>query len=230
MKKLLLALLLQSIICASAAFAALQSMPASGQTWATAKTVIGQNFSYVEGLYTALPNLTVETTPTTGANKVPASSYVLTFDTNANGLPDKLDLSTAGIVETTSAGVISSNTAVKDDAIEFVIDGGGSAITTGVKGFLEIPFTCTINRATLLCDATGSIVVDVWKDTYDNYPPTVADTITASAKPTVSTSNKGQVTTLTGWTTSITSGQILGFNVDSAATVTRCTISLKVTK
>ena len=82
----------------------------------------------------------------------------------------------------------------------------------------------------MLCDQSGSIVVDVWKDTYANYPPTVADTITASAKPTVSTATKGQVTTLTGWTTSITAGDIIGFNVDSATTVQRCTISLKVTK
>jgi hypothetical protein len=116
------------------------------------------------------------------------------------------------------------------DAIEFVIDGGGSAITTGVKGFLEIPYAAAINRATMLCDQSGSIVVDVWKDTYANYPPTVADTITASAKPTVTTATKAQDATLTGWTTAITAGDVIGFNVDSATTVTRCTISLKVAK
>ena len=114
--------------------------------------------------------------------------------------------------------------------ITFIIDGGGSAITTGVKGFLEIPFACTITQATTLADQTGSIVIDIWKDTYANYPPTVADTITAAAKPTISTSNKAQDSTLTGWTTSITAGDILGFNVDSITTVTRVTISLKVTK
>ena len=32
---------------------------------------------------------------------------------------------------------------------------------------------------------SGSIVIDVWKDTYANFPPIVADTITASAKPTL---------------------------------------------
>lgn len=116
------------------------------------------------------------------------------------------------------------------DAIEFVIDGGGSAITTGVKGFLEIPYAATIQRVTTLCDQSGSIVVDLWKDSYANYPPTVADTITASAKPTLSTTTKAQDATLTGWTTSVSAGDIIGYNVDSATTVTRCTISLKVTK
>lgn len=115
-------------------------------------------------------------------------------------------------------------------AIPYVIDGSGSAITTGVKGFLEIPFACTITRATTLADQTGSIVIDIWKDTYANYPPTVADTITASAKPTLSSATKAQDATLTGWTTSIAAGDVLGFNVDSATTVTRVTLSLRVTK
>jgi len=114
--------------------------------------------------------------------------------------------------------------------ITFVIDGGGSTITTGVKGYLEIPFACTITQVTMLADQSGSIVVDVWKDTYANYPPVDADSITASAVPTISSAVKSQDATLTGWTTSIAAGDILGFNVDSATTVQRVTISLRVTK
>ena len=111
-----------------------------------------------------------------------------------------------------------------------MIDGGGSAITTGIKGDLEIPWNATINRATVVCDQSGSIVVDLWKDTYANYPATVADTITASAKPTISAATKAQDTTLTGWTKALSAGDVIRFNVDSASTVTRCTVSLKVTK
>jgi len=114
--------------------------------------------------------------------------------------------------------------------IAFIIDGGGSVLTTGIKGDLEIPFACTINQVTTLLDQSGSIVVDIWKDTYANYPPTVADTITASAKPTVSTEVKAQDSTLTGWTTAIAAGDSLRYNVDSITTATRCLISLKVTK
>ena len=116
------------------------------------------------------------------------------------------------------------------DAIEFVIDGGGSAITTGVKGFLEIPWAGVIDRVTTFCDQSGSVVLDVWLDSYTNYPPTIADTITAAAKPTLSSATKAQDATLTGWTTAITAGDIVGFNVDSATTVERCTISLKVSR
>lgn len=115
-------------------------------------------------------------------------------------------------------------------AITLIIDGGGLAITTGIKGDLMIPFNCTINSVTLLADQSGSIVVDIWKDTYANYPPTGADSITASAKPTISSTTKSQDTTLTGWTTGITAGDTLRFNVDSITTLTRVALILKVTK
>jgi len=127
-----------------------------------------------------------------------------------------------------NATTLAANQKLAD--IAFIIDGGGSTITTGVKGFLEIPFDCTINRATLLADQSGSIVVNIWKDTYANFPPTVADKITASAPPTIASATKAQDSTLTGWTTTITAGDVLAFNVDSVTTIQRVTLSLKVTK
>ena len=121
-------------------------------------------------------------------------------------------------------------TAAKTNVVGIVIDGGGSAITTGVKGYIKVPFACTIGSAQLLADVSGSIVVDVWKDTLANYPPTVADTICASAKPTLSSQTNSNNTTLTGWTTTINADDVLGFNVDSATTVTRVTLELVVTR
>jgi hypothetical protein len=125
---------------------------------------------------------------------------------------------------------ISSAADIKLGTISFVIDGGGYAITTGIKGDLEVPFNCSIIAYTMLADKSGSIVVDVWKDTYASYPPTDADSITASSVPTISSTTKAQNTTLTGWTTSITAGQTLRFNVDSCTTITRVVISLKYRK
>lgn len=116
----------------------------------------------------------------------------------------------------------------QDVTINFVIDGGGQVITTGNKGYIVVDFAATILSATLLADQAGSIVVDVWKDTYANFPPTDADSITASAPPTLSGAQKSQDTTLTGWTTSIAAGEVLAFNVDSASTVQRVTLALKV--
>ena len=115
-------------------------------------------------------------------------------------------------------------------SIQLVLDGQGAVITTGVKADLVIPFNCIITEVTMLADQSGSIVVDIWKDTYTNYPPLVADSITASAKPTITTATKSTDSTLTGWTKSLSIGDTLRFNVDSATTITRVLLTLKVKK
>ena len=69
--------------------------------------------------------------------------------------------------------------------------------------------------------------MDVWKDTYANFPPTQADSITASATPQIISNSKDQDTTLTGWTTGLSDGDVIRFNVSGAATnITICTIQL----
>lgn len=145
----------------------------------------------------------------------------------------KLDMETKAIInveDPTNDQDVATKKFVKTSAVSFVIDGGGSAITTGIKGDILIPFACTITQASLLADQSGSIVLDLWKDTYANSPPTVADTITASAKPTITSATKSQDSTLTGWTTSVAAGDILRINVDSVTSITRCTLALKVTR
>ncbi len=102
--------------------------------------------------------------------------------------------------------------------ISFLIDGGAAVPTTGVKGALQIAFACEIERVDIVADASGSAVVDIWKDTYANYPPTDADSITASAPPTLSSAVKNTDTTLTDWTKAIAAGDYLIFNLDSVAT------------
>jgi hypothetical protein len=111
-------------------------------------------------------------------------------------------------------------------SVQFLIDGSGSAIETGIKGDIRIPFAGTITGAYLLADQTGSIVIDLWKDTTANFPPTVADTITASAKPTISSALKAEDTTLTGWTTTVSAGDIIRVNVDSCTIIQRCLVVL----
>lgn len=117
-----------------------------------------------------------------------------------------------------------------ESGIGCVIDGGGAPITTGQKGCIIVPFRCTIDRVTAIADQTGSIVVDIWKDTYANYPPTVADTIVASAPVTISSAQKAQDATLTGWTKTINANDILCFNVNSCTSITRLTLMLEVTR
>jgi hypothetical protein len=112
-------------------------------------------------------------------------------------------------------------------AITFTLDGGGSAITTGAKGFIPVKRgNFYITSAETAADQSGSIIVDVWSDTYDNLLPTDADTITASAPPTLSSVQKITDSTLTGWTRWIPAGNYVRANVDSATTVTYVTVTL----
>jgi hypothetical protein len=99
-----------------------------------------------------------------------------------------------------------------------------------VKGDLQIPFNCTITSWALMADQSGSVVVDIWKTAFAGFPPTVSNTITGSATPTLSSAQSATSSTLTGWTTSITANDVLRFNVNSVSTITRVTLSLSVTR
>lgn len=112
--------------------------------------------------------------------------------------------------------------------VQFVISGGGSAIPAG--DVLEVPcdFAFTITGVTLLADVTGSVVIDILRTTYSSYDSGFTS-LCASAKPTISSAKKSQDTTLTGWTTAISAGDVLRLHVDSASTVTRVTLALQIT-
>jgi hypothetical protein len=113
-------------------------------------------------------------------------------------------------------------------AIEFVIDGFGATISPGQKGHLEVPFNCTIKRATLLADQVGSIAIGIWKTSFAGFPPTSGSSIVAAAPPTIAGAQSAQDSTLAGWLTNLSAGDILAYNVNSATTITRLTISLLV--
>ena len=125
---------------------------------------------------------------------------------------------------TTDTVTLAPTTNLRTASFGITIDGGGSAITTGVKGYVTIPFGMTITGWDILADQNGSIVIDVWKDTYANYPPTVADTIAGTEKPTISATNKNQDASLSTWSTAVVAGDVVGFNVDSVSALTRVTL------
>lgn len=160
----------------------------------------------------------------------------LLTQTSADTFTGRTVTGTANHITVTNGDGVSGNptlalgSRITTDTIRLVVDGGGSAITTGVKGDIEIPYACTITAVRIFADQTGSIVFDLWKDTYANFPPLVGDSITAAAKPTISSATKSQDSTLTGWTTSVTAGDIIRFNVDSCTSITRATISLTISK
>lgn len=107
------------------------------------------------------------------------------------------------------------------------IDGGGSVITTGLKGYLIISRDMQIRSWNLASDVSGTIRVDVWKDTFANAPPTVTDSIVGSEIPRLASAQFSRDTALATWSnTTVTNGDVIAFSADSAATVTRVTLTV----
>ncbi len=155
---------------------------------------------YTNGVYT----------PPTGAENAAAGQVIRSATWNTVHIDISAALTTIG------QGV----------SLEFAMSGSGSPISTGLKGYLECPMDLTINSWKILADRVGSIVIDIWKVPFASFPPSVANTITGSALPTITTAQSNSSSTLTGWTTTISRSNILAFNVNSCSTIQQVTISL----
>lgn len=123
-----------------------------------------------------------------------------------------------------------TGTAPYSTAFEIVLENGGSVLATGIFCDIDIPFSGTVTGWVMLADQSGSCVIDLWKDEFANYPPTVADSmIGAGTKPNLSSAAASYNVPPLGWTTTaLAGGQTLRVNIDSATTVTRVTLSLRV--
>lgn len=109
--------------------------------------------------------------------------------------------------------------------------GSGMALVaaTADRVARTVPATGTIKKCTVLgAGGPGSVVVDIWRNTYAAYPPTVADTIVASSKPTITAAHKSVDATLTGWSTAVTAGDVLLFVINSASTLTAAQVILDI--
>lgn len=120
----------------------------------------------------------------------------------------------------------------KDFGFTFIIDGGGAAITTGLKGFLISPMVCVINWWSMIADVSGSISVDVWKANLT--VPNAGNSITGGAPPSLTAAQAvfGQGNPLTVWGNgvNVVQNDVLAFNVNSTGgVIQRVTVLLKVT-
>lgn len=136
----------------------------------------------------------------------------------------------SGIAVTNGAASITlaTSTAQRTRAITFAMNGNGTALTTSYAMELYVPYACTITANTLLADQSGSVQLGISKCAFANFPASLTS-IVASAPPTLSAAQSSQDTTLTGWTTAISAGDVLKFTVTSVSTITRLSCVLTVT-
>lgn len=115
-------------------------------------------------------------------------------------------------------------------AINAVFDGGGADIAVGSQATVYVPFGFTVLEAIVLGDQNGSLTCDVWADSYGNYPPTVADSITGSNPPKLVVQEKSSDLILTGWAKSQPAGTTLRFTISLCSGVQWATVVLRVRK
>lgn len=112
--------------------------------------------------------------------------------------------------------------------VEFIIDGGGNPITTGVKGYLRMPWAATISQWAVMADQSGSIQIDILRG--NNVLPTTS-IVGGGTKPNLTSAQFIGRTSPSGWTSTVlVADDWLGFQVTSASTVTRVTLDLALTK
>ena len=109
-----------------------------------------------------------------------------------------------------------------------VFDSAGAGLVTGIAGDVKIDYNCRISSWTLTGDAVGDLVVDIWRSSYDNFPPTIANTICGGSEPTLATEEKATDHVLLGWQTYIHKGDHLRFNIDSVSALDRATLTLEL--
>lgn len=116
------------------------------------------------------------------------------------------------------------------------VDGGGTPPTTGIKGYLTIPFSCTITGWTVIADQSGSASFDVWYIGGSGAPPTAPNVptstnkISASAPIAISSAQSaaGGSSAISTWSPSLSQWGTLAFNLSSVTTCTRISVQLQV--
>jgi hypothetical protein len=95
---------------------------------------------------------------------------------------------------------------------------------------VPVAFDASITKVIVLTQGgTGSCSLDVWKRAYSSYPPTSGQSITGGNKPAITSGIKYQDSTLTGWTTNVSAGDVLTFHLETNSLFTNIAIFVVLT-
>jgi len=95
-----------------------------------------------------------------------------------------------------------------------------------------VDYACTISRASLIADQSGTVSIEVWAQAVGSWgPPTSSQKISASDPVAVSGAASEVDTTLTSWTTSVSAHTGFAWHIASNATsITQVTVALECDK
>jgi hypothetical protein len=105
-------------------------------------------------------------------------------------------------------------------------------VATGVWHYLHFPLGANIHGYTILANASGSIVFDLWVAQYDGTNmPADANSICGAGNPTLTAVQFGQSFDLSAWSSTIIKRDaIMVVNVDSSTTISYAVLTLLLRK
>jgi hypothetical protein len=108
---------------------------------------------------------------------------------------------------------------------------GGLALiaSSAIDVFVDCPVAGTITGVKIFtAGGTGSCSIDVRLVAFASFPPTSGNSIVASDPPAISSGTDYSDNTLSGWTTAIAAGDVLGFHLTSTSIFTSITVQLEI--
>lgn len=160
--------------------------------------------------------------PADAAYVVTEANPSLTNETNLGALTDGyLHITTlAGVASVASVPIVNTT------AIGITIDGSGSEITTGIKGYRQIEKSGTIVSWTILAFETGDIEFNVFGDPFTSFPPSTS--IVGANPPNLVSADSGTDDILSGWSPVVLAGDVIGFSVVSNTGIKKVTLQLDI--
>ena len=108
-------------------------------------------------------------------------------------------------------------------SIDFVIGSGDSIISTGAKGYIQIPTNFVVRKWSIISDVVSTLTIDIKQTTFAQLSS--ATSIVSTDPPKLIASNKNTNTNVTIWT-NISSGNYLQFTLNSNNSAKLISISL----
>ena len=113
-----------------------------------------------------------------------------------------------------------------EDMLKLYIDTSPDDITTGAKGYTQIPYNCNVLEWHVLASQSGSIQFDVKSSSFAGYPST--SSITNSGYPNLVYQDRNNNTSVSGNWNSILAREIIEFEVMSNSGIQTAGLFLKI--
>lgn len=148
---------------------------------------------------------------------------------NVNGATVAVDsTSVASTAHThTLSDITDVGTNLRQFSLNFLIDGIGATISEGNKGYARVYCDCTLQRVSVFLDQSDSTTFTLASTGYSGHTGGYTD-ITGGANFTISGNDNALDSTLSGWTTAYSEGDLFRFGVAAGAAPANATIALLV--